>query len=47
MENSQQNIVAIGRKRFPIEEIALVEPYLGHSVNVGLPASLGLFVFMN
>jgi hypothetical protein len=27
MENSQQNIVAIGRKRFPIEEIALVEPF--------------------
>ena len=27
MENSPQNIIAIGRKRFPIEEIALVEPF--------------------
>ena len=27
MENAQQNIIAIGRKRFPIEEIALVEPF--------------------
>ena len=25
MENQPQNIIAIGRKRFPIEEIALVE----------------------
>jgi hypothetical protein len=27
MENPPQNIIAIGRKRFPIEEIALVEPF--------------------
>jgi hypothetical protein len=27
MENQPQNIIAIGRKRFPIEEIALVEPF--------------------
>ena len=27
MENQLQNIIAIGRKRFPIEEIALVEPF--------------------
>src|ERR1700732_1917852 len=27
MENAPQNIIAIGRKRFPIEEIALVEPF--------------------
>jgi hypothetical protein len=27
MENQTQNIIAIGRKRFPIEEIALVEPF--------------------
>src|ERR1700683_4591311 len=27
MENEPQNIIAIGRKRFPIEEIALVEPF--------------------
>jgi hypothetical protein len=27
MENKPQNIIAIGRKRFPIEEIALVEPF--------------------
>jgi hypothetical protein len=27
MENQQQNIIAIGRKRFPVEEIALIEPY--------------------
>ena len=25
MENQTQNIIAVGRKRFPIEEIALVE----------------------
>jgi hypothetical protein len=27
MENQPQNIIAIGRKRIPIEEIALVEPF--------------------
>jgi hypothetical protein len=27
MENQPQNIIAIGRKRLPIEEIALVEPF--------------------
>jgi hypothetical protein len=27
MENQTQNIIAIGRKRFPIEEIAFVEPF--------------------
>src|SRR6202140_4220556 len=27
MENAPQTIIAIGRKRFPIEEIALVEPF--------------------
>jgi hypothetical protein len=27
MENPPQNIIAFGRKRFPIEEIALVEPF--------------------
>jgi hypothetical protein len=27
MENQQQNIIAIGRKRIPIEEIALIEPF--------------------
>ena len=27
MENQAQNIIAIGRKRIPIEEIALVEPF--------------------
>ena len=27
MENQLQNIIAIGLKRFPIEEIALVEPF--------------------
>jgi hypothetical protein len=27
MENQPQNIIAVGRKRFPIEEIALVEPF--------------------
>jgi hypothetical protein len=27
MENPPQNIIAIGRKRFPIEAIALVEPF--------------------
>jgi hypothetical protein len=27
MENQPQNIIAIGRKLLPIEEIALVEPF--------------------
>jgi hypothetical protein len=27
MEHQPQNIIAIGRKRIPIEEIALVEPF--------------------
>jgi hypothetical protein len=27
MENQPHNIIAIGRKRFPIDEIALVEPF--------------------
>ena len=28
METQPQNIIAIGRKRIPIEEIALVEPFV-------------------